>query len=245
MNTFNPIDLLFSGMGKLGPGDNVHTLNVLKLLPRRHFGLIVDAGCGTGRQTIALATELNTLVHAIDVHEPFLADLIRRAKTARIEHLVQVHCMDMKDIPDVFQRIDLLWSEGAAYNMGFSNALITWAPAIDPEGFAVVSEMSWVREQIPDKVREFFLSGYPGMQSIQQNLMAIEKAGYTILATYTLPREAWVKGFYDILGKRAKILVSHPDPSVRSLALETIKEIDVFAHSEDSYGYVFYVLQRI
>jgi hypothetical protein len=151
----------------------------------------------------------------------------------------------MKGIPDVFQRIDLLWSEGAAYNMGFSNALTTWAPAIDPEGFAVVSEMSWVREQIPDKVREFFLSGYPGMQSIQQNLMAIEKAGYTILATYTLPREAWVEGFYDILGKRAKILVSHPDPSVRSLALETIKEIDVFAHSEDSYGYVFYVLQRI
>ena len=191
MNTFNPIDLLFSGMGKLG--DDVHTLNVLKLLPRRHFGLIVDAGCGTGRQTIALATELNTLVHAIDVHEPFLADLIRRAKTARIEHLVQVHCMDMKDIPDVFQRIDLLWSEGAAYNMGFSNALATWAPAINPEGFAVVSEMSWVREQIPDKVRSSFYQVILACSQFSKTLWLLKKQATQYLQPTHCPEKHGLK----------------------------------------------------
>ena len=42
------------------------------------------------------------------------------------------YCMDMKDIPSAFQDIDLLWSEGAAYNIGFTNALSSWATAIKP-----------------------------------------------------------------------------------------------------------------
>jgi trans-aconitate methyltransferase len=244
MNTYNPIDLLFGEMEKLGPGGNVHTRQVLRLLPKQRFHVIVDAGCGTGRQTIVLAKELGTIVHAVDSYEPFLNDLARRAKGARIEHLVQTHCMDMKDIPGVFQHIDLLWSEGAAYNIGFSNALITWASAMNPDGFAVVSELSWLREQVPNAVREFFLSGYPDMQSIQQNIAIAENAGYKVLATYTLPKEAWVEGYYDILEPRAKALVDHQDSSVRDFAVETVKEIEIFNCSDDSYGYVFYVLQR-
>jgi len=244
MDTYNPIDLLFGGMEKLGPGGNVHTRHVLGLLPQQQFHVIVDAGCGTGRQTMALAKELDTLVHAVDAYEPFLNDLTRRAKAAGIEHLVRTHCMDMRHIPGVLQHIDLLWSEGAAYNIGFSDALLTWASAINPGGFAVVSELSWLREQVPSAVREFFSSGYPGMQSVHHNIAVAEHAGYTVLNTYTLPKEAWVEGYYDVLEPRATALVNHPDSSVRDLAVETVKEIEVFKCSEDSYGYIFYILQR-
>jgi SAM-dependent methyltransferase len=244
MNACNPVDLLFGGMERLGPGSNVHTRHVLRLFPKQRFHVIVDAGCGTGRQTLVLAKELGTLVHAVDSYEPFLRDLMRRAKAACIEHLVQTHCMDMKNIPNAFQHIDLLWSEGAAYNIGFSDALTTWASAINKDGCAVVSELSWLREQVPNAAREFFLAGYPDMQSMQQNLAVAANAGYRVLTTYTLPKEAWVEGYYDVLEPRAKSLVDHPDSSVRNFAVETIKEIEIFRHSEESYGYVFYVLQR-
>jgi trans-aconitate methyltransferase len=244
MNTDNPIDILFGGMEKLGPGDNLQSLNILHLLPTQQFQVIVDAGCGTGRQTIVLAKELGTLVHAVDTHEPFLNSLMGYVKAARIEHLIQTHCLDMKDISSVFQHIDLLWSEGAAYNIGFANALTTWASAINKDGFAVVSELSWLREQVPTAVREFFRSGYPDMKSIQQNLAIAEKTGYGVLTTYTLPKQAWVEGFYDVLEPRAQALIDRPDSSVRDLAIEILKEIDIFNCSEDSYGYVFYVLQR-
>ena len=53
-----------------------------------------------------------------------------------------------------------------------------------------------------------------------------------------------MEGYYDVLEPRAKSLVDHPDASVRDFAVETIKEIEIFRRSEDSYGYVFYVLQR-
>lgn len=244
MSTYDPIDLFFDGMEKLGPGSNADTLHVLRLLPEHQFRLIVDAGCGTGRQTLALASALGTVIHAVDSHEPFLNDLMRRAREAQLEHLVQVHCMDMQDIPRIFRGIDLLWSEGAAYNIGFANALATWVSALTEHGLVVVSELSWLEDRAPDEVRAFFQSGYPAMQSVPDNMLAAERAGYSVLATHVLPRHAWTDGYYDALAPRASALLDHPDPSVRDFAAETVREVDVFHRSEDSYGYVFYVLRR-
>ena len=245
MSDTDPINLLFGGMKKLGPGDNAHTLHVLRLLPRRDFRVIVDAGCGSGRQTLVLARALGTPVHAVDSHQPFLNDLVRRAEEEQIGELVQTHCMDMKDIPGIFSGIDLLWSEGAAYNIGFANALSVWAPAIVPDGFAVVSELSWLKQQAaPVVVRDFFRSGYPDMRSVQQNEQLAARAGFKLLGTHTLPREAWVEGYYDILAPRAKALLNHTTHSVKEFAAETIREIEVFEQADGSYGYVFFLLQR-
>src|SRR5580765_3325392 len=144
----NPVDLLFGGMGKLGPGDSKETLRVLQLLPNRSLRVVVDAGSGTGRQTIALAKSLRTVVHAVDNHQPFLDELMRRAAEANVDRFIRAHCMDMQDIPQTFQGIDLLWSEGAAYSIGFSSALAIWRSAVAAGGLAVISELSWLKEQV-------------------------------------------------------------------------------------------------
>ena len=244
MNTPNPVDLLFADMDKLSPGDDSLSLYVLRSLPEHRFHVVVDAGCGAGRQTFVLADELKTSIHAVDSYQPFLERLSERANEKGLAQMVRMHCMDMKDIPGVFPRIDLLWAEGAAYNIGFTNALSTWAKAIRPRGFAVVSELCWLRDKIPDAVKKFFESGYPEMQSVEQNIQTAEEAGFELFNTYTLPKEAWVKDYYDVLEPRAKSLASHSDFAVRDFAVETLKEIETFKISEDSYGYVFYLLQR-
>lgn len=245
MSAHDPIQLLFGGMEKLGPGGNAHTSHVLRLLPKQPFRLVVDAGCGAGRQTLVLAKALGTLIHAVDSHEPFLDDLMRLARLAQVDHLVRPHCMDMKHIPTVFQAIDLLWSEGAAYNIGFPNALATWAPALVPRGLAVVSELCWLSDHAPERVREFFRTGYPDMRSVERNMTTATRAGFKVLTTYTLPDEAWVEGYYDLLEPRAKALVDHSDASVREMAVETLQEMEMLACANGSYGYVFYVLQRV
>ena len=96
MSAADPFDVLFAGLNKLGPGDNAHTRHVLRVLPQRSFNVIVDAGCGTGRQTLVLAAELNTLIHAVDSRASFLHELSHRARAAKLERQVQTHCMDMK-----------------------------------------------------------------------------------------------------------------------------------------------------
>jgi hypothetical protein len=109
----------------------------------------------------------------------------------------------------------------------------------------VVSELCWLQEdKIPDAVSSFFRSGYPEMRSVPQNIAIAEEAGYKIFNTYTLPNEAWVKDYYDVLEPRAKSLMNHSDVAVRNFAAETLKEIETFKIAEDSYGYVFFVLQR-
>lgn len=244
MSDANPIDLLFGGMEKLGPGSNSDTLKVLDMLPKAAHGVIVDAGCGAGRHTLTLAKRLQTLVHAVDSYEPFLVSLAQRAKDAGIEQLVQTHCMDMADIPRTFREIDLLWSEGAAYNIGFPHALKTWHSAVKSCGFAVVSELSWLRDKVPAEVRQFFQAGYPDMRSADENRSIAQNAGYNVLSTHTLPKEAWVEGYYDILEPRAKALLDHPDKAIKDFAAETIEEIRIFGCSDDSYGYVFYIMQK-
>src|SRR5207245_7329974 len=243
-NTPIPFDLLFLDMDKLSQGDDSLSLYVLRSLPQHHFEVVVDAGCGAGRQTCVLASELVTPIQAVDSYQPFLSRLKRRAKEKGLAHLVRTHCMDMKDIPAVFPKIDLLWAEGAAYNIGFANALGTWAKAIRPDSFAVVSELCWLREQIPDAVTEFFRAGYPDMQSVPQNIAVAEEAGYKIFNTYTLPKEAWVEDYYDVLEPSAKSLVNHSDVAVRDFDLGTLQDIGTFKISEHSSVYVCYLLQR-
>ena len=67
------------------------------------------------------------------------------------------------------------------------------------------------------------------MQSVPDNVAVAQNAGYEVLATRTLPSHAWVDDYYEILMPRARALL----------------EIDVFNGSDDSYGYVFYVLRRV
>jgi hypothetical protein len=118
------------------------------------------------------------------------------------------------------------------------------AKAIRPNGFAVVSELCWLRDQIPNAVTDFFRSGYPDMQSVPQNIEIAEEAGYKIFNTYTLPREAWMKEYYEVLESRAKSLANHSDVALRDFVAETLKEIETFEISENSYGYVLFILQR-
>ncbi|POH29736.1 hypothetical protein ATY30_17870 [Sinorhizobium americanum] len=232
-------------MAKLGPGSDADTLRALHSLPKGHFGLVVDAGCGAGRQTLVLAKALGVTIHAVDSHRPFLDELQRRAEDAGVAPLIQPHCMDMGDIPAVFSSIDLLWSEGAAYNIGFAKALARWAAALRPGGFVVISELAWLSEVPPAAARDFFRTGYPDMKLATENVGLAEEAGYRVLGTRTLPQAAWIDDYYEVLEPRATALAGHEDAAVRAFAQETLKEIEVFKAAGDSYGYVLYLLQRL
>ncbi|WP_309085538.1 class I SAM-dependent methyltransferase [Chelativorans sp.] len=244
MTSSGAIDLLFGGMEKLGPGSDAETLRVLQHLPDNRFDLVVDAGCGAGRQTIVLARELRTPIHAIDSHQPFLDELDRLAQQAGVRSLIHAHRMDIGAIPERFSEIDLLWSEGAAYNIGFANALKNWASALRIGGIAVVSELAWLQDNPSRAASEFFRSCYPDMRAAPENVTTARELGYTVLDTHTLPQEAWIDRYYDVLEPRARALQDHEDDAVRHLAQQVSREIEVFRTSQGSYGYVFYVLQR-
>ena len=122
MKTPSPVDLSFADMEKLGPGDDSLSLYVFRSLPQHRFELVVDAGCGAGRQTVVLASELGTAIHAVDSYQPFSNRLKWRAKKkASLILSSSLHGYERHSV--CIPNSDLLWAEGAAYNIGFANAL--------------------------------------------------------------------------------------------------------------------------
>ena len=133
---------LHLGLERQGPGDTNYSnyiLSLIKELPANPR--IADIGCGAGAGTLFLADRFKSKVRAVDFSREFLDELINRAKQRGLEHLVETIECDMGSLDWKPETIDLLWSEGAAYNLTFEGALKAWRPLMAANGIAVISEI--------------------------------------------------------------------------------------------------------
>ena len=140
--------------------------------------------------------------------------------------------------------VDLLWSEGALYVLGFEQGLRLWRPLLAPGGCLVASECSWLCADPPAEAAAFFRAGYPGMAGIAENLERARAAGFSVIDHFTLPRAAWWDEFYTPLQERMAQLAPEADPALAAMIDETRREIALYRLHGDSYGYVFYLLRR-
>ena len=67
------------------------------------------------------------------------------------------------------ESIDLLWSEGAAYNLTFKGALKAWRPLMAANGIAVISEMNYFTIEVAEPVRVYMQNAYPTIGTESEN----------------------------------------------------------------------------
>ena len=227
-----------------GPGDDESTLRALAMcseLPERPA--VLDIGCGPGMQTLALATATGCIVTAVDAREPFLDQLRERAETAGMRDRIHVMRGDMADLPFGLDSFDLIWSEGAAYIMGISEAFTAWRKFLRPAGYLVVSEIVWLVDDVPPEVRDFFERGYPGITDVAGNLERIAAAGYDVVGHFTLPAESWWTHYQSPLEARIPALQTKyaDDPAALAIIDETIREHRLRREHPEAYGYEFFI----
>jgi len=235
---------LHGGLKRQGPGDEDFSRRILDgLRPFPVKPRIADLGCGTGAAALLLAEYFHSSVLAVDLASAFLAELRVEARSRGLDHLITVIEADMGhlDWPDA--SIDLLWSEGAAYNLGFACALRLWRRLLVDGGKAVISEMSWFAEKIPPAVSVFWNAAYPTMARERDNIAHAERAGFKVLATHRLPSALWWSNYYDPLMRRVDEIRAVVDPVMQSVIQETETEMDLFRQFSDLYGYTFYILE--
>ena len=142
--------------------------------------------------------------------------------------------------------LDLIWSEGAIYNMGFAKGIESWRRFLRPGGVLAVSEITWLRPDPPDDVRRFWESEYPEIATAAEKVTTLEAAGYDLLGYFVPPPSCWTENYYrPTEGRLDAFLARHPrQPEAAELAAMERKEAAMYARYQQYYSYGFYVARK-
>ena len=154
-----------------GPGDSQSTgkaFSMLKDLPPKPH--ILDIGCGPGMQTMDLIKLTKGTIVAVDNHQPYLDVLNEKVTRAEFSGRIQVMNHDMFTLDFKDKSFDVIWAEGAIYIIGFEKGLIEWKKFIKPNGFLVVHELTWLQDNPPNEILNYWKRMYPGITTIEKIL---------------------------------------------------------------------------
>lgn len=238
---------LFSGLPRQGPGDSESTRRALSLVPPLSSeSRILDIGCGTGAQTMVLATSSPASIVAVDFHPPFVEELARTAARLGLGDRVHACVGDMAHLAFPARTFDLVWSEGAIFAIGFDAGLVAWRDLLFPGGHLAVSELCWFRPDPPGECVQFFASEYAAMRDVAANREAAVRAGYELIGDFLLPSSAWWTDYYEPLERNIEAFRARHagEAEAEVIASQIEREIEMFRRYSDWYGYVFFVMRK-
>jgi ubiquinone/menaquinone biosynthesis C-methylase UbiE len=229
-----------------GPGSSESTARAFSVIKLDNSQPeILDLGCGPGKQTLDLASLCRGRITAVDSHQPFLEQLIKRASAQNVSDRIVVLNADMADLGFADESFDVVWSEAAAYSIGFDNALLLWKRLIKPGGYLAVSEVVWTSPERPAEVETFWNVEYPEMRQVDDLLEACTQSGYSIVDSFLLPESAWWEDYYTHIEGKLDDLESKY--SSDAAGLEVVKqhrdEILMRRSFASAYGYLFVIMQ--
>ncbi|MFF8506792.1 bifunctional class I SAM-dependent methyltransferase/N-acetyltransferase [Streptomyces sp. NPDC015492] len=232
---------LHHGLPRQGPGSDATTRRLLALcgpLPERPR--VLDLGCGPGRSALLLAAEAGAEVTAVDLHEPFLAELRRSAADRGLDGAIRALRADMGALPFPDGSFDLVWAESSAYSIGFDRALDAWRRLLAPGGSLVLTECLWTTEAPAPAARAFWDEHYP-LRTLRANTAAAVDAGYHVLGTVLQPEGDWDE-YYGPLGARADA-ADLSLPGMAGAVAATRAEIAMRRDHGSDYGYAGFALR--
>lgn len=238
----------YSNTPQQGPGSPETTLKALSFIDNlTEDSKIVDIGCGTGGQTKVLAQNTPAPILGIDLFPVFIDLFNKNAKSLNLQDQMKGIVGSMNELPFHEEEMDLIWSEGAIYNIGFEKGLIEWRPFLKKGGYMAVSEVSWFTEERPKEIDDFWNDAYPEIDTIANKVDQLQKAGYRTIAAFALSNNCWTEYFY---APQVKIQEDFLSKNSGNKAAEDFianqrYETDLYKKYKGYYGYVFYIGQKI
>lgn len=239
---------VYESLPRQGPGNRSSAVKALALC--RDLPLspaILDLGCGVGGQTLLLAELLPAgSIVAIDSHAPGIerlrAVVAERGLAQRVSPIVG----DMANPQQPWGSFDLVWSEGALYNIGLRNALHICHDLLRPAGYLAFTDAVWRKSNPPPALKSGFDQDYPTMGCLEDDVAAIRDCGLELVGHFTLPDEAWWDDFYTPMETRIAELCGKYANDVEALIIldQLAEEPEMHRRYSDFYAYEFFVASR-
>jgi len=233
-------------MPRQGSGRDEYTQKAFEMIPVIKQPKILDIGCGPGMQTIKLAKLSDGEIIGIDIFQQYLDQLKESIEKENLKDRVKAVKQSMFEIKYPEEFFDIIWAEGSIFVVGFEKGLSEWKKYIRPNGYLAVHEMTWLKENPPKEISDYWKRVYSDITTIEDNLRIIEKCGYKILGYFPLPEDAWWDLYYTPLEKRLKDMRTKykDNPKTMGMIEEEQLEIDLFRKFNSWYGSVFFVMQK-
>jgi len=231
-----------------GPGSEKDTLRALDLLnlPTDKNLKLADIGCGSGGQTILLAKNLNGQITAVDLFPEFLNELNEKSYKLGLSDKIVTLEMFMDDLPFGKNEYDVIWSEGAIYNIGFENGLKKWKDYLKVGGYLVVSEITWISQSRPKEIEEFWKAEYPEVDTASNKIKQLENNGYSLTGYFYLGQDSWIETYYKPMQARFENFLKRNNNSelARKVVEDNKAEIKLYHKFKDYYSYGFYIARK-
>ena len=234
----------YANLERQGPGSPEVTTKALSFVDNlTDKSLIADIGCGSGGQTMILAQHTQGNITGIDLFPAFINLFNQNAEKLNLQNRVNGITRSMDNLPFQDEELDLIWSEGAIYNIGFERGLNEWRKYLNHGGFIAVSEISWFSDERPAEIHDFWMDAYPEIDTIPTKLSQMQKAGYIPTASFILPDSCWIENFYapQVSAQKAFLKKNADNKAAAEFIANQRHESELYLKYKAYYGYVFYI----
>lgn len=245
---FNLICEYFSGLERQGPGSPEMTVKALSFIDNlTDRSRIADIGCGTGGQTMVLAQHAPGSITGIDLFPKFIEIFNDNARKLNLQKRVSGVTGSMNGLSFRNEELDLIWSEGAIYNIGFERGLNEWRRFLKTGGYIAVTEASWFTEVRPAEITDFWMDAYPEIDTIPNKVAQVQRAGYIPVATFILPDSCWTEHFYapQVVVQEAFLKQYAGNKTAGEFIANQRRERALYEKYRACYGYVFYIGKKL
>ena len=226
-NTIQEFDVnlicdFFLNTNRQGPGSPEATLKALSFINNLTVqSLIADLGCGTGGQTMVLAQHTPGSITGLDFFPEFIECFNRNAEKLNLQDRVKGVVGSMDALSFEKESLDLIWSEGAIYNIGFERGLNEWRNYLKPGGYLAVSESVWFTDHRPAEIHDFWMNAYTEIDTIPNKVVQIQKA-----------KEMFIKKYAG-------------NKTAETLMASICHEAELYSKYKEYYGYAFFIAKKI
>lgn len=207
---------------------------------------IADIGCGTGGASLELARMLDARITAVDFLPSFLDVLRQRAQAQGLGRIITLEA-SMDALPFTDASFDVIWSEGAVYNMGFEAGIAAWKRFLKPGGKLVLSEITWTTAARPQTITDYWTAQYPEIDTASAKLAVLERHGYRPEGYFLLPPCCWQEHYYGPLRERFPAFLDRHGHSPQAAAIVAAEEEEMALYQRygQFYSYGMYVAAKV